>query len=80
MTAYLFNDGIGDLCQHRLSMLVYMFNIDRFNGDLCQHRFSMKAYILNDGIGDYVSIGYPCWYTCSMLTGSMVIYVSIDFL
>ena len=62
MSAHMFIDGKGNLCQHRLSMLVYMFNVDRFIGDLCQHRFSMSAYTFNDGIGDI------CQHTCSMLT------------
>ena len=48
MSEYMNNIGIGDLCQHRLSMLAYMFNVAK--GDLCQHMLSKSPYI--DGMGD----------------------------
>ena len=35
----------GDLCQHRFSMSVYMFN-DGI-GEICQHRLSMSASMFN---------------------------------
>ena len=52
MMEYVNNIGIGDLCQHRLSMSAYML-IVKFNvakGGLCQHMLSKSPYI--DGIGD----------------------------
>ena len=45
MLAYMFNVGIGDLCQHRFSITSYMFN-DGI-GDLCQHRLSMLVFMFN---------------------------------
>ena len=48
MSEYMNNMGIGDLCQHTLSMSAYMFNVAK--GDLCQHIISKSPYI--DGMGD----------------------------
>ena len=36
ISAHTYNDGKGNICQHRLSVSAYMFSVDK--GDLCQYR------------------------------------------
>ena len=50
MSEYMYNDGIGDLSHHRLSMSAYILNVGK--GDLCQHMLSMSLYMFIDDIGD----------------------------
>ena len=89
MSAYMFNVGKGDLCQHMLSISPsyqpYMF-IGSI-GNPCQHRLYMSEYMNNIGMGNlcqhrlssiYVGIYYLCHLTCSLI--AKVIYVSIDYL
>ena len=74
ISAYTYNDGKGNICQHRLSLLAYMFSVDKgdvsigynhidihFNdgiGDLCAHSFLARIHVSKD---------YLCWHTCSTL-------------